>query len=74
MRHIGVVKWFDIRKGFGFLTDEEGNDYFIHFSAIQGEGFKKLRSNQQVTFEAGKDKNGRAIAVNVVSAESGEQV
>ena len=44
----GIVKWFDVRKGFGFITDEEGMDYFVHYSEIQGDGFKKLRDGQAV--------------------------
>lgn len=47
----GTVKWFNAEKGYGFLTDEEGKDYFVHFSAIQGEGFKTLNENQAVEFE-----------------------
>ncbi len=46
----GIVKWFDVRKGFGFITDEEGMDYFVHYSEIQREGFKKLRDGQTVSF------------------------
>ena len=39
----GTVKWFDVRKGFGFIVDEDGIDYFVHFSEIQEEGFRRLR-------------------------------
>lgn len=63
----GTVKWFDVRKGFGFLSDEDGLDYFVHFSEIQEKGFKKLRNGQQVTFEAGEDSSGRSVARNVVA-------
>lgn len=61
----GTVKWFDVRKGFGFITDEEGVDYFVHFSEIQEEGFKRLREGQTVTFEADEDDQGRSVARKV---------
>lgn len=47
----GKVKWFNERKGFGFLVGEDGKDVFVHYSAILGEGFKTLAENQEVTFE-----------------------
>lgn len=62
MKLNGSVKWFDVRKGFGFISDEDGIDYFVHFSEIQGEGFKRLRDGQDVTFEAGEDDKGRLVA------------
>ena len=47
----GTVKWFNAEKGYGFIADEEsGNDVFVHFSAIQAEGFKTLNEGQKVTF------------------------
>ena len=61
----GVVKWFNARKGFGFITDEDGLDYFVHFSEIQQDGFRKLEANQQVIFEPGEDSRGRSIAKQV---------
>lgn len=62
MKLNGSVKWFDVRKGFGFISDEDGMDYFVHFSEIQGEGFKRLRDGQDVTFEGGEDDKGRLVA------------
>jgi CspA family cold shock protein len=47
----GTVKWFNGSKGYGFITPEEGRDVFVHFSAIQGDGFKSLDEGQQVEFE-----------------------
>ena len=58
----GTVKWFDVRKGFGFISDEDGMDYFVHFSEIRGDGFKRLRDGQSVTFESGEDDQGRLVA------------
>ena len=65
MKLNGTVKWFDARKGFGFISDEEGMDYFVHFSEIQGDGFKRLRDGQDVVFEAGEDDKGRLVARTV---------
>jgi len=47
----GTVKWFDEKKGFGYITDESGKDVFVHYSAIQGDGFKKLTDGEKVSFE-----------------------
>ncbi|WP_300328638.1 cold-shock protein [Fusobacterium sp.] len=60
----GKVKWFNKEKGFGFITSEEGKDYFVHFSGIVGEGFKNLEENQSVSFEVEEGAKG-PIAVKV---------
>ena len=63
----GKVKWFNAEKGYGFIEREDGGDVFVHFSAIQGDGFKTLNEGQKVTFETETDpKNGKLRAANVV--------
>jgi len=63
----GKVKWFNSEKGFGFIEREGGEDVFVHFSAIQGEGFKTLEEGQEVTFEVEQGQRG-AQAANVRKA------
>ena len=62
----GTVKWFNAEKGYGFITGEDGNDVFVHFSAIQGNGFKTLAEGQNVEFEIQDGQKGPA-AVNVTA-------
>ncbi|WP_102345219.1 cold-shock protein [Bacillus sp. Marseille-P3661] len=63
----GKVKWFNAEKGFGFIEVEGGDDVFVHFSAIQSEGFKSLDEGQNVTFEI-VDGNRGPQAANVQKA------
>jgi len=61
----GTVKWFNAEKGYGFITGEDGKDVFVHFSAIQGEGFKTLEEGQAVEFDVVEGNRGEQAA-NVV--------
>lgn len=65
MRVVGTVKWFDSKKGFGFITrDDNGQDIFVHFSAIKGSGFKNLEEGQKVEFGIVQEEKGpRAVDV-----------
>jgi len=60
----GKVKWFNESKGFGFIENEEGGDVFVHFSSIQGDGFKTLNEGQRVSFDIAQGKKGQE-ATNV---------
>jgi len=61
----GKVKWFNAKKGYGFITPENGSDLFVHFSAIQGDGYKALDEGQDVEFEVSQGPKGDH-AINVV--------
>jgi Cold shock proteins len=61
----GSVKWFNNQKGYGFISDEQGNDVFVHFSGLAMEGFKSLEEGQEVEFEVINGEKGPQ-AVNVV--------
>jgi CspA family cold shock protein len=63
----GTVKWFNAEKGFGFIERENGDDVFVHFSAIQSDGFKSLDEGQKVTFDVEQGARG-AQAANVKKA------
>ena len=64
----GVVKWFDEAKGYGFIASDDGGDVFVHFSAIQGDGFRALREGQRVEFEEERGAKGPRAA-NVVALD-----
>ena len=64
----GTVKWFNRTKGFGFIEREDGDDVFVHYSAIEGEGFKKLDQGDKVEFEITEGPKG-AQAANVKLVE-----
>ena len=61
----GTVKWFNDSKGFGFISGEDGIDYFVHHTSIQGNGFKSLAEGDKVTFDTEKGEKGPK-AINVV--------
>lgn len=61
----GTVKWFNAEKGYGFIQKEDGGDVFVHYSAIQGEGFKTLEENEEVTFDVVEGSRGPQAA-NVI--------
>ena len=61
----GTVKWFNDDKGYGFITRESGDDVFVHFSAIQGDGFKSLSEGQHVTFDVEEGERGLQAAIVV---------
>ena len=62
----GTVKWFNAEKGFGFIERENGGDVFVHFSAIQGDGFKSLEEGQKVTFDITNGPRGEQDRKSVV--------
>ncbi|MBM7577381.1 cold-shock protein CspD [Jeotgalibacillus terrae] len=66
--HNGKVKWFNNEKGYGFLEVEGGDDVFVHFTAVQGDGYKSLEEGQEVSFEIIEGNRGPQAA-NVVKKE-----
>lgn len=64
MANEGTVKWFNESKGYGFISQENGSDVFVHYSAIQGDGFRTLNEGDRVSFEIGDGPNG-PHAINV---------
>lgn len=66
----GTVKWFNNKKGYGFITGEDDNDIFAHYSGITGDGFKKLKSGDSVQFDIEEYKDGKK-AINVTVLKEG---
>lgn len=67
---LGVVKWFNPTKGYGFIAPESGGkDIFVHISAVQRAGMRNLNEGQKIQFEVEQQQNGRAAAVDLVAAE-----
>ena len=64
--YTGIVKWFNESKGFGFISQAEGEDVFVHFQSIVGDGFKTLQEGQEVKFEIEEGPKG-LTAMNVVA-------
>ncbi len=71
----GTVKWFDSRKGFGFIDSEEGNDVFVHFSAIKADSdeYKSLNDGDKVTFEVSEGEKGPQASEVVVTEHAPRQ-
>lgn len=64
----GTVKWFDPKKGFGFVVNENGVDVFVHYTNIEGEGFRCLKSGQEVAYEEkGSEKGLQGLQVKILS-------
>ena len=58
----GTVKWFNAKKGYGFISDEQGNDVFVHISALNMDGFKELKDGERVEFEVTEGEKGPQAA------------
>lgn len=58
----GTVKWFNVKKGYGFISDATGNDIFVHYSALQMDGFKELKDGESVEFEVVDGEKGPQAA------------
>jgi CspA family cold shock protein len=68
-RETGTVKWFSTEKGYGFIEREQGKDVFVHYSAIQGTGFKNLQDGQSVEFAVEENPRGpQAVDVTILSS------
>lgn len=68
----GTVKWFDPKKGFGFVVNEDGVDVFVHYSSIEGEGFRCLKSGQEVAYEEKVSEKGLlGVDVQILSEGDG---
>jgi len=66
----GTVKWFNTQKGYGFINpDDEGNDVFVHITAVQNSGLAGLNEGQRVSYELAEQRNGRLAAVNLAVVE-----
>ncbi len=61
-REKGTVKWFNDKKGFGFISREQGDDLFVHYSSLEGDGFRTLKENDRVEFEIVSTEKGEAAA------------
>jgi CspA family cold shock protein len=72
----GTVKWFDPKKGFGFVLNDDGEDVFIHYTSIEGDGFRCLRNGQMVEYEeiaSDKGLQGKEVSILEVESAADEQ-
>ena len=74
MMQQGTVKWFNAKKGYGFLSDTEGNEIFVHYSALQMDGFKELKDGEAVEFEVVEGEKGPQAANVVRLSQIEEQI
>ena len=70
----GTVKWFDVKKGFGFLVNAQGKDVFVHFSSIEGDGFRALKDGEKVEYEEVDSGKGSLSAIWQVAPGSCERL
>ena len=70
---IGTVKWFDTKKGFGFIVNSEGKDVFVHYTSIEGDGFRALKDGEQVEYEQIQGEKG-LLAKSVKRVAAKEKV
>ncbi|NUQ69555.1 MAG: cold-shock protein [Chthonomonadales bacterium] len=66
MSKVGTVKWFNATKGYGFIAQDEGEDVFVHYSAIQSSGYKELREGQRVQYDIDNDPRGKGLRASNV--------
>ena len=68
----GIVKWFDVKKGYGFITPDLGpRDVFVHISAVMASGLARLQPGQRMDFELAQDGDGRLIALGLAARDNG---
>lgn len=74
-RHTGKVKWFNTKKGYGFIEPDDGSeDIFVHQTQIKSEGFRSLNQNEEVEYEIETDDNGKKKAINVSGPNGGQVI
>lgn len=70
MSKFGTVKWFNATKGYGFIAQDDGEDVFVHYTAIQSAGYRELREGQRVQFDVGQDPRGKGLRASNVQVIS----
>ena len=69
---LGFVKWFASGRGYGFITAQDGEDHFCHYTGIVGEGYRNLEKDQECEFDLEKDNKGRTKAINIREINNGQ--